>query len=1107
MQMHAPMTFATAISIFMLLLAVPYARAEAAVTAHESHVDIKDGHLSKTSSQESAPPPGYDLFEKPKSKGGDGDPVPAPPGPARKKPPLKRAKTMPAKSPSGKLASDDDDEEEPDEVPAPPGPPQKKPESGKPASDDDEETDDEVPAPPGPPQKKPESGKPASDDDEETDDEVPAPPGPPQKKPESGKLASDDDEETDDEAPKESNGEESTSTCNTDLDIYKGVLGGNVSQFFKKTPGVVDLKLIGNDLPRGCRDWSKKDNCCNLKYFKQQSKMAGAEKRPLQVVRDHYANFHKDVVGPTLKSLDGGNPAAVKILKELKGAPAFKTVADYIDNCEDGLRLFFATTRCKLCSPDLGAQITENKYLPVSADNCSKLHGQCREMPEKLEEAGKQLIVFRNKLNKSAPGMSDPAAEAGKANWLLRTWSWLDRAGRLLQEGSQRISFYASEKDFCEKLQKVGFVYQPFNWGNVLLLHVSSLAPPEERTNWLEERENPTQDELETTQSLADSLDSDASASSMLETGSSTKDRKVHRLRKGDDDDDDDDKPDDKPKKKDIKCIHGEQVGDRCICEGCWVGSKCDIEKPSGPFDDQLFEPLVADVTVGSKKTLTVVGCNMPTDLRHQLARIKLVQQASDEDDPYPCKKNDKSSLKEHIPLSVTEGDYVYQVDVPQEQGLYHVCSCIGVDCVQNIRKWRLLGPVEVLRTPQEVGELKAKILSVDYLRDYHKKHAPRVLDGSCEEVVPEFNDEILTFEVNRCEGGKRVGFKCKDGYNTLAGVTELACFKSQWVVQGRSSWRLNQKKPSLSQSEPWYRDWPACMSDHNGKCGEPRGIRYDKGQVMQAIEAFTGDVRYQCQDASFGARLVLRGNIGELQPDDLVWYKGKVGQIVSFDGASRQYSVQTLAPENAPANATENFTLHQSDAAVIAASGFFKQTCQDNGKWVPQQVDLQCPKVSAELNQEEAEIANDMLAISQGKDSKQGKASSSSLLEEAAFSHSGNDASQSGQGQQKVRPVRGHLGELYFRSWPIVLSRETDKVAYVDECLISHLNCSDGSVAKDTALARLPQSIDLSLLEEEDIPWWSSKLMLTGCLALPALLAASMLLAKSRQEQEAKMK
>eukprot|EP00913_Durusdinium_trenchii_P033026 g30917.t1 len=101
-----------------------------------------------------------------------------------------------------------------------------------------------------------------------------------------------------------------------------------------------------------------------------------------------------------------------------------------------------------------------------------------RCQPQRLEEAGRAFLHARDLLKKGQS--EDP--------WYQHSQTWLDRAGKLALLRSKHVNFYKTE-DFCKAIEHQGFVYTPELWGNVLMLHISSLATDEEQQSFLSQDE------------------------------------------------------------------------------------------------------------------------------------------------------------------------------------------------------------------------------------------------------------------------------------------------------------------------------------------------------------------------------------------------------------------------------------------------------------------------------------------------------------------------------------------------------------------------------------------------------------------------------------------
>lgn len=398
--------------------------------------------------------------------------------------------------------------------------------------------------------------------------------------------------------------------CNPDLDLLRKVMGTQRKNYFKagepyngveSHEKVVGLTVL--NLPRGCQHWQTEEHCCNRGFFKKISETTKSIVEDFAFVRDQYHNFPKDVVEPAVKAAMDD----VEVIKRLKeattiAAPGIQAVLDFIDKCEDPIRLFFASTACSLCSPTLEKNLTEEQTLHVGLESSQALQKGCQKMPDRLEEAGRSFLKARDLLKIDTP--QEP--------WYNHTTTWLDRAGKLALIRSKKVSFYKTQ-DFFKVVERQGYQYSPELWGNVLMLHISSLASDQEKQSFLPQNELhyfiPKVGQLENLKKDAETIESEFLGTPEALIEIDAEESESTEVDEG----------------RELKCEHGVHRGSHCACHECWSGIECDKPMPVGPYVEQVFEPLVVQIAEGAQQSLAIQGCALHADLRHQLARITLI--------------------------------------------------------------------------------------------------------------------------------------------------------------------------------------------------------------------------------------------------------------------------------------------------------------------------------------------------------------------------------------------------------------------------------------------------------------------------------------------------
>eukprot|EP00434_Breviolum_minutum_P025426 symbB.v1.2.022465.t1/scaffold1995.1/size93224/3 len=412
--------------------------------------------------------------------------------------------------------------------------------------------------------------------------------------------------------------------CSSEVPLLRQVFLKQRSQYFRDGEPYHGFENMFNRnnakllVPNGCEQWKSEDHCCSPGFFEGLSEAATSIQSDFAFVKYQYENFEQEVVNKAEEKATT-EETKKRLEKAAKLAqPGLDSVLDFIQKCEDPLRRFFSFTACTLCTPGLDESVTEGQTLHWSAENCTTLKQDCESMPSRLKDAGRAFLKARDvlKIDKS---------EDSQEQWYNHATTWLDRAGKLALVRSKKVKFYATT-DFCKLVEKEGYVYKPEKWGDVLMLHISSLATDEEKQNFLPKNQLHTYfaevDQLSELKKEAEEVEAELEGEEAGEEGGSEGGVDTAGLLEVDAEEMTDAKDEEGLT---LNCVNGEHRGSHCACQECYSGVECNKPMPQGPYRRQEFEPLVVQATAGAQQSLAVKGCRMHHDLRHQLARITLI--------------------------------------------------------------------------------------------------------------------------------------------------------------------------------------------------------------------------------------------------------------------------------------------------------------------------------------------------------------------------------------------------------------------------------------------------------------------------------------------------
>ncbi|CAE7359206.1 unnamed protein product [Symbiodinium microadriaticum] len=389
-------------------------------------------------------------------------------------------------------------------------------------------------------------------------------------------------------------------TCQPDSELFQQVVASKDRHLFfsqRKATTVPFQDISG--IPRSCESWKDKPQCCTRMFYKRLADEIQPMAKELAYVQDQYSHFREDVVQFALEAqTDKQSPEAERLSEAADIAQqGIEHVLDFINECENPLRLFFASMACSLCRPNLGDYLTEGTILQISGENVTEIAKNCSMMPKKMKQAGKLFMEARNVLREN---------NTCQERWYVHTQTWLDRAARLSLLRSKEIRPKYVESTFLKALQSKGYVYEPEEWGDVLLLHISVLATDDERRTFVGQDEMrffvPKESRIQDMREKAKTLDDPDFSDHVDDEGASNTDV---------DDDDSDNvtaannganslselgETSEMSEDQELKCVNGRKRRWHCQCHHCWTGYSCNVKMVEGPGINQDHHVLLREV-------------------------------------------------------------------------------------------------------------------------------------------------------------------------------------------------------------------------------------------------------------------------------------------------------------------------------------------------------------------------------------------------------------------------------------------------------------------------------------------------------------------------------
>ncbi|CAE7530892.1 PLT2 [Symbiodinium natans] len=469
---------------------------------------------------------------------------------------------------------------------------------------------------------------------------------------------------------------------------------------------------------------------------------------------------------------------------------------------------------------------------------------------------------------------------------------------------------------------------------------------------------------------------------------------------------------------------------------------------------------------------------------------------------------------------------YCYGVDCMDTRTL-RPNNCTSADCntgdvlqgwktPESLQGWFSVGQVEVVNTKEDRDAIVRKMFELPALKARRIRETPPKLCST--DWYLQDND---TFYFVRRHN--TVVFKCNDGFANLKGVEELHCDDGQWKVAKHSEDNPMEEKlspPDMAVWEPGQ--FPECSWALADTCKSDDPLNVVSKRSPPVMNDFSGDglVHYRCGLISGNpARLVIKGATAIKKGEEVIYNGREVGQVVGHEGP--KYQIKLV-------DSGKQLTVQPDLLEWLPQATSFVRRCGPDKKYVPADVEIRCLLVlpsdapdSVAGDFSSAGFATEQQAAKMASKAKgQAKPPAASLLEQsssslleasaAGASHTGEaslqrsssllEASAAGASHswEAQEAVDASL-QLQLQPWPVMLSEDAEYVLHVDSCWISAINCSDGTVAKDTvrALQRTPVALDEMPPPVEDaiqLSWG-----LAGCVAL-ALVLLLMLLGWSSQ-------
>jgi len=478
--------------------------------------------------------------------------------------------------------------------------------------------------------------------------------------------------------------EEDGPQCHPELPIFHMVMKFNEVDFIRTGPPQPSAGPITN--LKGCEKWTD-GSCCTDDFFDQVKEIWNAEAKRFIAVRDYYQRLVEDRIQPAIAMLDERNEAEVAqkvtdLRRRLEESEAAEEISKYIEACEDQIRIFFSTTLCELCDPELTDKVRQQRTLAVRREGCQALHAQCKDMPDRLKAASETFRETGIQMEELTSGVSRGL------DAVLDAVTSLKSASIVTAKVAERIDFYRNEEQMCDHLQEEGFAYRPGVWANLDQLHPGSLQLQEGEANFDE-------------QAMA-GVGTQATAWGEKDFGTGWMNgAKPPRFqtRYG--------------VKPPQSCERGGTLKKmpggsfECECLPCFTGNRCEVKIEARALSKQRFRPLISSKDA-QPQSIIVAGCNMPTDLQSQMAHIKfvpghrltpkeksaLLKVGLTADDVCLVRPSAPGfeSLLTQIPVAAMSEYSEWQIHVQQirqdKSSVKHfaVCFCYGPECFEEVQ-------------------------------------------------------------------------------------------------------------------------------------------------------------------------------------------------------------------------------------------------------------------------------------------------------------------------------------------------------------------------------------------------------------------------------------
>jgi len=721
----------------------------------------------------------------------------------------------------------------------------------------------------------------------------------------------------------QSDGLESKLKCSSEVEVFHIVLQTSEDKLLRDGPPAAPTENI--DFPRACKRWEGVPNCCKDDFFQLIGELWNIQAGRLAAIRDAYSHLVLDLLTPALRSQAGKFlEARVRLLITfIEESKVLQDIVDYIDGCEDQIRLHFAATTCELCDVNVSSKLLEGKIMRVDVDAAEKLWTGCEKQPRILHHVSEILSQSAEQMQSIE---NDDKLDDEIELEVVRARRFLAGASLAVHLTSDRIKFYRNKETFLKELGKEGYVYNSQNWGLVEMMHPGlavksgkKLQRPRTQT----QNNEKLPDLPRQKQSLPKATNVETATSSNTLAG---------------------------------PCVHGRPQVSGCLCNPCWRGERCEVRAKPGPVQGQAYAPLVAEDSAASPQSLVVVGCQMPQDASSQLARVRLLQVATAgsaanqveglSEEPCGSTTLSQASIFQDMPLQIpvaaTDKRLEYMVQVPQDsEGLYAVCLCFGTECHRDTLGWRNTGFVAVVRSRAQQNE---DVLAQEGVLE---RGSQGVLDEGqqlqpaqdCDSQWMHSLDESTTL----VRISDKVAFACKAGFTDLSGPREVVCLDGEWYVEPEDiSEDAFESQVSLERHR-WNLQLPRCRWKYRN-CTKPEvGSSVQEG----ALELQDGIGTYTCDQ---GALLLLDANVTHIVVGDRVRNKteGRLGRVAEVHKHSRSYRLLWDAANGVQAGTNSSpIELDWVPAGaleLVREEDTLKIYCQANGSWAPH-VSVRCHK------------------------------------------------------------------------------------------------------------------------------------------------------------------